>query len=187
VHYGTLQDSVDKAGKRYKCPPCCEQLFYILGHEPYDRGELVDAGGIASDDSDSEGTPQTPPAAPDPTPSRQPGLPTKRATRDYTVQSPVKKKSSKSTSVDDCIASYQSLLQQTLQEKTKKKCAEEEETARIRQLLVEDGYSESDLYFHQALAVCTNTQHRREILRMTTKEGRQQYVQVVLQMQLWAK
>jgi hypothetical protein len=61
VHYGALQDSFDKAGKRYKCPPCCEQLYNILGHDPYDRGELVDAGGVGSEEEDSERTPETPP------------------------------------------------------------------------------------------------------------------------------
>jgi hypothetical protein len=162
-------------------------LYYILGHEPYDRGELVDAGGIGSEDSDSEGTPETPPVAPDPTPSRHLGA-SKRGTREYSLQSPVKKKSSKSVLVDDCISSYHSLLQKTLEERTNKKSEEDEETARIRQLLLEDGYSESDLYFHQALVVCQDPHHRREVLRMTSAEGRQQYVQVVLQMmQFWRK
>jgi hypothetical protein len=125
-------------------------LHYILGHEPYGRGELVDAGGIGSEDSDSEGTPETPLVAPHPTPSRHPGQSSKRGTSEYSLQSPVKKKSSKSVSVDDYISSYHSLLQKTLEEKTNKKSEEDEETARIRQLLIEDGYSKSDLYFHQA-------------------------------------
>jgi hypothetical protein len=157
-------------------------LYYILGHEPYDRGELVDAGRVGSEESNSEGTPETPPVAPDPAPSRHPGQSSKRATREYSLQSPVKKKSTKSVSVDDCISSYHTLLQKTLEEKTNKKSEEDEETARIRQLLLEDGYSESDMYFHQALAVCKDQHHRREVLRMTSSEGRQQYVQVVLQM-----
>jgi hypothetical protein len=130
-------------------------LYYIIGHEPYDRGELVDAGGVGSEESDSEGTPETPPVAPDPAPSRHLGQSSKRGMREYSLQSPVKKKSTKPVSVDDCISSYHSLLQKTLEEKTNKKSEEDEETARIRQLLLH-GYSESDLYFHQALAVCTD-------------------------------
>jgi hypothetical protein len=161
-------------------------LYYILGHEPYDRGELVDAGGVGSEESDSERTPETPLVAPDPAPSKRPGQFSKRATREYSLQSPVKKKSTKSVSVDDCISSYHTLLQKTLEEKANKKSEEEEETAKIRQLLLEDGYSESDMYFHQALALCRDQHHRREVLRMTSAEGRQQYVQVVLQMmQYW--
>jgi hypothetical protein len=122
-------------------------LYYILGHEPYDRGELVDAGGVGSEESDSERTPETPLVAPDPAPRKRPGLSSKRATREYSLQSPVKKKSTKSVSVDDCISSYHTLLQKTLEEKINKKTEEEEKTARIRQLLLEDGYSESDMYF----------------------------------------
>jgi hypothetical protein len=95
-------------------------LYYILGHEPYDRGELVDAGGVGSEESDSEGTPETPPVAPDPAPSKRPGQSSKRGTREYSLQSPVKKKSTKSISVDDYISSYHTLLQKTLEEKTKR-------------------------------------------------------------------
>jgi hypothetical protein len=161
-------------------------LYYIIGHEPYNRGELVDAGGVGSEESDSEHTPETPLVAPDPAPSKRPGQSSKRATREYNLQSPVKKKSTKSVSVDDCISSYHILLQKTLEEKTNKKFEEEEETARIRQLLLEDGYSESDMYFHQALALCKDQHHRREVLSMTSAEGRQQYVQVAIQMmQYW--
>jgi hypothetical protein len=138
-------------------------LYYILGHEPYDRGELVDADGVGFEESDSECTPETPPVAPDPVPSKRPGQSSKRATREYSLQSPVKKKSTKSVSVDDCISSYHTLLQKTLEEKTNKKSEEEEETARIRQLLLEDGYSESDMYFHQALALCKDQHHRRVV------------------------
>jgi hypothetical protein len=161
-------------------------LYNILGHDPYDRGELVDAGGVGSEDEDSERTPETPPVIPDPVPSKRPGPSSKRPMRDYSLQSPVKKKSAKSISVDDCISSYHTLLQKTLEEKANKKSEEEEETAKIRQLLLEDGYSESDMYFHQALALCRDQHHRREVLRMTSAEGQQQYVQVALQMmQYW--
>jgi hypothetical protein len=96
-------------------------LYYILGHEPYDRGGLVDAGGVGSEESDSERTPETPPVAPDPAPSKRLGPSSKRVVREYSLQSPVKKKSTKSVSVDDCISSYHTLLQKTLEEKANKK------------------------------------------------------------------
>jgi hypothetical protein len=63
---------------------------------------------------------------------------------------------------------------------------EESETALVRDVLQQDGYSESDPFFHQAVHLCTLPKQRREFLRMTSSEGRHQYVQMVWPlMHLW--
>jgi hypothetical protein len=63
---------------------------------------------------------------------------------------------------------------------------EESETALVRDVLQQDGYSKSDPFFHQAMYLCTLPKQRREFLRMTSSEGGHQYVQMVWPlMHLW--
>ncbi|KAL6660866.1 hypothetical protein ACP70R_000250 [Stipagrostis hirtigluma subsp. patula] len=51
-----------------------------------------------------------------------------------------------------------------MKERMSRRTTEVEEMAKVRQILKEDGYSESDLFFSQALNICTNMLHRRAFL-----------------------
>jgi hypothetical protein len=161
-------------------------LFAILGHEPYERRELVDVVGHAPEDTRTEATPQTPPPAdPDATPSHHPGQSSKRTDRDFSLQSPVKKKS-KVVSYDDCVSEFHNTCRAihdkvtlgSSQDKVapSSKQIEETETALVRDLLHQDRYSESDPFFHQVVYLCTIPKQHREFLRMTSPEGWHQYV-----------
>jgi hypothetical protein len=190
-----LQDAYDAGGRRIKCPPCCEQLFEILGHEPYVRGELVDARGNAGEDTTTETTTRTPDAEPTPTPIQYHGQSSKRTAKEFSLQSPVKKKSSKkSVSYDDCMSEFRSTCR-AIQERVNSIGSSQErappppppsnkpdadtETTLVRERLYQDGYSEIDPFFHQAIFLCTNHKQRREFLRMTSPQGRYQYVTTV--------
>jgi hypothetical protein len=137
-------------------------LFAILGHEPYEREELVDAGGHAPEDIRTESTPQTsPPSDPDATPSHHPGQSSKRANKDFSLQSLVKKKS-KVVSYDDCVSEFHSTCRAVHDKVTlgssqvnaapSSKQIEETETTLVKDLLHQDGYSESDPF---SIKLCT--------------------------------
>jgi len=101
----------------------------------------------------------------------------KRSSREHSVCSPVKKKSSKTPSLDDCLDDLDDILKDARERKSRR-ITEAEEMARVNQILKADGYSESDLFFAQALNLCTHRLHRRAFLNFETKEGRYNYVKV---------
>ncbi|KAL6659119.1 hypothetical protein ACP70R_003159 [Stipagrostis hirtigluma subsp. patula] len=78
---------------------------------------------------------------------------------------------------DDCLDNLSDIIKD-LKERMSRRTTEAEEMAKVRQILKEDGYSESDLFFAQALSLCTNRLHRRNFLDLETKEGRLNYVKV---------
>jgi hypothetical protein len=118
-------------------------------------------------------------------PSHHPCQSSKRTDRDFSLQSPVKNKS-KAVSYDDRVSEFHSTCRAihdkvtlgSSQDKVapSSKHIEETETALVRDVLQHDGYSESDPFSHQAVYLRTLPKQRGEFLRMTSAEGRHQYV-----------
>ncbi|KAL6657847.1 hypothetical protein ACP70R_005627 [Stipagrostis hirtigluma subsp. patula] len=183
VWYAATQgDSSQQAGEKYKRPPCCDQLFAIFGHTPRDRGELVSAGGHGTEPQSPQGpqSPQTPQHTPqhmadeDERP-RTLGQSSKRSSREQSVCSPLKKKTTASVSLDDCLEDISDIIKGSRERKTRR-ATEAEEIAKVKQILKEDGYSESDELYVEALTVCTDRLHRAIFLDFESKDGRMKYV-----------
>lgn len=166
------------AGEKYKRPPFCEQLFSLFGHTPRDRGQLVSAGGHGPDQTSSGDDPQTPQDSSDElVRSRTVGQSSKRTSREHSVCSPIKKKSTKTPSLDESLDALDSIIKDASECKSRR-IIEAEEMAKVHQILKEDGYSESDIFFAQAVNLCADRLHRRAFLNMETKEGRFNYIKV---------
>ncbi|KAG2545141.1 hypothetical protein PVAP13_9KG411518, partial [Panicum virgatum] len=175
-------ESYEPAGDKYKRPPFCEQLFSLFGHTPRDRGELYSAGGHGMDQTSSGDSPRTPQdLSNEPVRSRSDGQCSKRSTREHSVCSPIKMKSSQTPSLDDCLEDLDNIIKDAKERKSRH-ITEAEEIAQVNQILKEDGYNESDIFFAQALSLCTHRLHRRAFLGLVTKEGRYNYVKVTLDM-----
>lgn len=141
----------------------------------------MSAGGHGSGNGSSDDSPRTPSVLPDaPTPPRSIGQSSKRSSREQSVCSP-RKKSSKTTSLDDCIQDLDTLVQDYKRRKSSREL-ENEEMAKVHKILREDGFSESDLYFAQATNLCTDKMHRSSFLNFQSKEGRMNYVKYSLDM-----
>ncbi|WVZ75374.1 LOW QUALITY PROTEIN: hypothetical protein U9M48_023430, partial [Paspalum notatum var. saurae] len=152
-------ESSQTAGQKYKRPPCYEQLYQILGHTPRDRGQLVSAGGHGSSNSRSDDSPHTPSDLPDePMSSRGIGQSSKQSSRERSVYSP-RKKSTRTTSLEDVVQDLDIIVKDYKRHKTSRDI-ENEEMARVHQILREDGFNESDLYYIQATHLCTDKMHR---------------------------
>jgi hypothetical protein len=93
-----------------------------------------------------------------PTPPRSIGQSSKRSSREQSVCSP-RKKSSKTTSLDEGIQDLDTLVQDYKRLKSSRGL-ENEEMAKVHKILREDGFSESDLYFAQATNLCIDKMHR---------------------------
>ncbi|KAG2656740.1 hypothetical protein PVAP13_1KG103954, partial [Panicum virgatum] len=173
-----VQEPSAPAGEKYKRPPFCEQLFSLFGHTPRDRGQLVSAGGHGPDQTSSGDDPQTPQDSSDElVRSRTVGQSSKRTSREHSVCSPIKKKSTKTPSLDESLDALDSIIKDASECKSRR-IIEAEEMAKVHQILKEDGYSESDIFFAQAVNLCTDRLHRRAFLNMETKEGRFNYIKV---------
>ena len=150
----------------------------ILGHTPCDRGELVSAGGHQSDKTPSSGSPRIPPGLSDePVLPRSGGQPSKRVHREYSINSPRSKKSSKTPSVDDCLEDLSHIIREARSQKARQGTYAEE-LAQVHQILLQDGYNETDVVFMQTLNLCNNRLYRRAFLNMKTKEGRLNWINV---------
>ncbi|CAN6302247.1 unnamed protein product [Urochloa humidicola] len=167
----------EPVGSKYKRPPCCMEIYNILGHTPRDRGKLVSAGGHGKQQTSGGGSEETPndDSQEDPVPgSTEQG--SKRRIGQASVCSP-RKKSSQTPSIDDCIESISEYMKDGRSRMSRQIIADE--MARVHNILKEDGYTESDPFFVQALFVCGTTAQRRAFLDMTTKEGRASYVNLI--------
>ena len=173
-----VQEPSAPAGEKYKRPPFCEQLLSLFGRTPHDRGELVSAGGHGPEQTSSGDSPQTPQDLLDePVRSWSVGQSSKRSSREHSVCSPIKKKSTKTPSLDESLDTLDGILKDVSE--LKSHCMTEvEEMAQVNHILNEDGYSESDQFFAQALNLCTHKLHHRGFLDLKTKEGRYNYVKV---------
>ena len=159
-------------------PQCYEHLITILGHTPRDRDELLSGGGHQPDKSLSSGSPRTPPSLSDePVLPRSGGQPSKRVHRKYSVNSPHSKKSSKTPSVDDCLEDLSHIIREARSQKARQGTYAEE-LAQVHQILLQDGYNETDVVFTQTLNLCNNRLRRRAFLNLETKEGQLNWVNV---------
>ncbi|KAF8666528.1 hypothetical protein HU200_053645 [Digitaria exilis] len=175
VWYAAVHGEQSQPGEKYKRPSCCDQLFALFGHTPRDRGELVSAGGHGTDQTCSGGSPRTPQDLSDsPLEPRSGGQSSKRCIREHSVDSPIKKKT---PSLDDCLEDISHIIRESRDQKARL-TTEAEEMATVNKILKEDGFNESDLFFAQALNVCTNRTRRRAFLDLETKQGRINYVKV---------
>ena len=150
----------------------------ILGRTPCDRGELVSAGGHQPDKTPSSGSPRTPPGLSDePVLPRSGGQPSKRVHREYYVNNPHSKKSSKTPSIDDCLEDLSHIIREARSQKARQ-AIDAEELSQLHQILKQDGYSETDVVFAQTLNLCNNRLRRWAFLNLETKEGWLNWVNV---------
>ena len=125
-----------------------------------------------------ESSPQTPQALSDQSVQpRSVGQPSKRVTRDHSINSPHSKKSSRSLTLDDCLDDLSDIIKDARGDKARQ-ATDAEEIAQVNQILKQDGYSESDVVFAQALNLCSSRIRCRAFLDLETKEGRLNWVNV---------
>jgi len=105
------------------------------------------------------------------------GQSSKRVTRDHSVNSPRSKKSSRTPTLDDCLDDLSDIIKDARGNKTRQ-ATDAKEIAQVNQILKQDGYSESDVVFAQALNLCNNRLRRRAFLDLETKEGQLNWVNV---------
>ena len=97
----------------------------------------------------------------------------KRTTREHSVNSPPSKKT---ISIDDCLNDLIQIIKNHTQQKVGSS-KHDEEIAKVKQILKQDGLPESDPTFAHALVVFKNTVDRRNFLSMETKEGRMNLIE----------
>ena len=132
----------------------------ILGRTPCDRDELVSAGGHQPDKTPSSGSPRTPSALSDePVLPRSGAQPSKRVHREYSVNRPRSKKSSQTPSVEDCLEDLGHIIREARSQKARQS-TDAQELAQVHEILLQDGISETDVVFVQALNLCNNRLHR---------------------------
>ena len=129
-------------------------------------------GGHQLDSTPSSGSPRTPLALSDePVLPRSGAQPSKRVHREHSINSPRSKKSSKTPSINDCLDDLSHIIREARSSKARQ-ATDAEELSQVNQILKQDGYSESDVVFAQAVNLCNNGLRRRAFLDLETKEGR---------------
>ena len=98
------------------------------------------------------------------------GPASKRVHREYSVNSPRSKKSSKTPSIEDCLEDLGHIIREARSQKARQG-TDAEELAQVHEILLQDGCSETDVVFAQALNLCNNRLHRRAFLDLETKDG----------------
>ena len=83
------------------------------------------------------------------------GQSSKRFTRDHSVDSPCNK-SSKTHSIDETLDDLSDVIRTARKRQGREDSLYEEEIAQVKQIFEEDGYSEHDVVFMQALNLCLN-------------------------------
>jgi len=167
-----MQESSQPARNKFKRPQCCEQLITILGRTPRDRGQLVSAGGHRPNKSPSNGSPRTPPSLSDePVETPSTHQPSKRVHREFSVNSPRSKKSSQTPSVEECLKDLGQFLREARSQKARRN-NDAREMTQVQDILRQDGISEADEVFVQALNLCRDRLSHQGFLDMESKEGR---------------
>jgi len=129
-------------------------------------------GGHQPDKSPSSGSPRTPPSlSDDPVVPPSGHQPSKRVHREYSVNSPRSKKSSHTPSVEECLEDLGQFIREARSQKARH-ITDAQELAQVHEILLQDGISETDVVFVQALNLCNNRLRRRAFLNMKTKEDR---------------
>jgi len=173
-----VQESSQPARNKFKRPQCCEQLITILGRTPRDRAQLVSAGGHRPDKSPSNVSPRTPPSlSDDPVVPPSGHQPSKRVHREYSVNSPRSKKSSQTPSVEECLEDLCQFIRESRSQRARHNTYAQE-LAQVHEILLQDGISETDVVFVQALNLCRDTLCQQGFLGMKSKEGRLNWIKV---------
>ena len=143
----------------------------ILGRTPRDMGQLLSAGGHRPDKSPSNESPRTPPSLSDeltvPPSSHKPS---KRVHREYSVNNPRSKKSTQTPSIEECLEDLGQFLREARYQKARRNI-DAQELAQVQDILIQDGISEADVVFVQALNLCRDRLRRQGFLKMKSKEG----------------
>ena len=135
-------------------------------------------GGHRSDKSSSNGNPRTPPSLSDePTLPPSSHQPSKRVHREFSVNSPRSKKSSQTPSVEDCLEDLGHIIRVARSQKALES-TDAQELAQVHDILMQDGISEADVVFVQALNLCRDRLRRQGFLKMKSKEGRLNWINV---------
>ena len=108
---------------------------------------------------------------------RSVGQSSNRVIRDHSVNSSRSKKSSRTPTLDDCLDDLSDIIKDARGNKTRQ-ATDAKEIAQVNQILKQDGYSESDVVFAQALNLCNNRLCHQAFLDLETKEGRLNWVNV---------
>lgn len=173
-----MQESSQPVADKYKRPPCADQLLALFGHNPRDRGALISAGGHGIADSGSGDSPRTPQGLSAEPPAPPSGTQGSRPMRDHSVTSPSKKRTSRTASLDDCVADFTQYMERVNETKLRRLVSESDEVEQVRNILIADGMTEVDPLLHQALNLCAVRIHRQNLLSMRTKDGRENYIRV---------
>ena len=95
------------------------------------------------------------------------GQSSKRTTREHSVNNPPSKKT---VFIDECLNDLTQIIKNHTQQKAGSS-KHDDEMAKVKQILKQDGLPESDPAFAHALVVFKNTVDRRNFLSMEMKEG----------------
>jgi len=93
------------------------------------------------------------------------------------VNSPRSKKSSQTPSVEECLEDLGHFLREARSQKARHK-TDAQELAQVQNILLQDGISEADEVFVQALNLCRDRLSRQGFLDMESKEGRLNWIKV---------
>ena len=95
------------------------------------------------------------------------GQSSKRTNREHSINSPPSKKT---VSIDECLKDLTQFIKNHTQQKAGSS-KHDEEMAKVKQIMKQDGLPESNPAFARALVVFKNIVDRRNFLSMETKEG----------------
>ena len=103
--------------------------------------------------------------------------PSKRVHREFLVNSPRSKKSSQTPSVEECLEDLGQFIREARSQKARRN-TDAQELAQVQDILIQDGISEADAVFMQALNLCRDRLRRQGFLKMKSKEGRLIWINV---------
>ena len=103
--------------------------------------------------------------------------PSKRVHREFSINSPRSKKSSQTLSVEECLEDLGQFLREARSQKARRN-NDARELAQVQDILRQDGISEADEVFVQALELCRDRLRRQGFLKMKSKEGQLNLINV---------
>ena len=169
-----VQETSQSAAQRTKVPKCLDLLVTLWGRTPRERGTLLAAGGHHHERTPSTPTNESPhDMSQEPVGTHSVGQSSKRTHREHSINSPPSKKT---VSIEECLEDLTQFIKNQQQQKAGSS-KHEEEMAKVKQLMKQDGVAESDPAFAHALVVFKNTVDRRNFLAMETKEGRMNLIE----------
>lgn len=109
------------------------------------------------------------------------GQSSRRYSRELSFSSPRKKSGKTVMSVEESIENCHDELSDVIKDHRKAgghRSSDDDEMARVHQILKEDGLSESDVVYAQICCLCTQRPHRKTFLLLQTREGRLNWAKV---------